>query len=179
MNASLHLFIVVGWVGGKDGNGRIFRSKGCGKNVVHDIYAMRRLFLEWKLIYVEYEWASWSDAGKFHLEMQIGKVLFYVCLSFCVTGGKQRRFMLMLWIVGTIPKQKCSCMAIYSHKPSPWWPKMICELCFTWKIDILAKQTSTVVCPKCKQRSWWNNKINDTQSPRFTLSLAFRPQRTS
>lgn len=67
---------------------------------------------------------------------------------------------------------KCSCMAIYSHqhshKPSLWWPKMICELCFTWKIDNLGKQKSTVVCLKCKQRSWWNNKTNDTQCLRST-----------
>lgn len=75
---------------------------------------------------------------------------------------------------------KCSCMAIYSHqrshKPPLRWPKMICELCFTWRIDNLGKHESTVVCLKCKQRSWWNNKTNDTQCLRSTrpISLARR-----
>lgn len=105
---------------------------------------------------------------KFHLEMQIGKVLFlYIRLPFCMTGGKQRRFMLMLWIVGTIPRQNA-----HGYKPSPWWPKMICELCFTWTIDNLGKQKSTVVSLKCKQRSWWNNKTNDTQCLRSTRPVS-------
>lgn len=102
--------------------------------------------------------------------------IFMFAFPFVWLAGSKRRFMLMLWIVGTIPKQKCSCMAIYSHKPFSVMAENDLRTSFTWKIDNLGKQKSTVVCRKCKQRSWWNNKINDTQPRSISLSLAWKDE---